>query len=121
MTLCAFCGEEGHKQGQCKSTAPMCLNCGGDHKTLAAKCQVRKNLIKEKRKELRERSRSRARSQPRDADARTNIQEQTSYAERARGSRRTTGVKLEPSKELKEMTTIILSAIIQYIVTTKNL
>ena len=49
--LCAFCGEEGHKQGQCKSTVPKCLNCGGDHKTLAAKCQVRKNLIKEKRKE----------------------------------------------------------------------
>ena len=73
---------------------------------------MRKNLIKEKRKELRERSRSRARSQPRDADARTNIQDQTSYAERARESRSTTGVRLEPSKELKEMTTIILSVII---------
>ena len=73
---------------------------------------MRKNLIKEKRKEIRERSRSRARSQSRDADARTNIQEQTSYAERARGIKRTTGVRLEPSKELKDMTTIILSAII---------
>ena len=38
-------------EGQYKSTVPKCLNCGGDHKTLAAKCQVRKNLIKEKRKE----------------------------------------------------------------------
>ena len=110
-TLYAFCGEEGHKQGQCRSTVPKCLDCGSDHKTLAAKCQVRKNLIKKKRKKLRERSRSRARSQPRDANARTSIQEQTSYAERARGTKRTTGVRLEPSKELKEMTTIILSAI----------
>ena len=77
-----------------------------------AKCQVRKNLIKEKRKELRERSRSRARSQSRDANVRTNIQEQTTYAERMRGTKKTTGVRLEPSKELKDMTTIILSAII---------
>ena len=46
MTLCAFCSEEGHKQG-----------------TLAAQCKIRKDLIKHKRKEIRDRSRSKGRSQ----------------------------------------------------------
>ena len=58
--LCGYCGEEGHRQGQCKSEAPRCINCQGEHKTLAARCHVRKDLIK-RRKEVRERSKSRIR------------------------------------------------------------
>ena len=50
MILCAFCGEEGRRQQQCKSETPKCINCGENHKTLAAKCHIRKNIIKEKNK-----------------------------------------------------------------------
>ena len=49
MILCAFCGSEGHKQKDCKKKTPMCLNCGEQHRTLAAACSVRKELIKEKK------------------------------------------------------------------------
>ena len=59
--LCGYCGEEGHRQGQCKSEAPRCINCQGEHKTLAARCHVRKDSIKRRRKEVRERSKSRIR------------------------------------------------------------
>ena len=65
LTLCAYCREEGHKQNNCRSETPRCLNCGGAHRTLAAQCRIRKDLIKSRRKEIRQRSRSRSRSQVR--------------------------------------------------------
>ena len=65
QTLCAFCGESGHRQSDCKNTSPKCINCGEAHRTLAAQCKIRKDLIKKRRKEIRQRSRSRSRSQVR--------------------------------------------------------
>ena len=64
MTICANCASEGHKQNNCTSNEQKCLNCGGNHRTLAAACPKRKELIKTKSKELRERSRSRSRARP---------------------------------------------------------
>ena len=55
LTVCAFCGASGHKQSACKSTTPKCINCGRSHRTLAAQCLLRKQLIKTKRTEVRER------------------------------------------------------------------
>ena len=58
--LCSFCSGEGHKYSECTNQNPKCLNCGGNHRTLAAVCKVRRELIKEKSKEVRTRSRSRS-------------------------------------------------------------
>ena len=112
MTLCAFCGEEGHRQQQCKSTAPRCTNCGKAHKTLAARCQIRKDLIKEKRKAIRERSKSRGRSQ---AGTGGMAQQGISYAgiagtDTRRGQEQQGATS--SSEEIKQLTTVILSAII---------
>ena len=61
--LCAYCSSDGHKQSSCVNPGPKCLNCGEAHRTLAAQCKIRKELIKTKRKEIRQRSCSRSRSQ----------------------------------------------------------
>ena len=60
QNICAFCATKGHIQNACQSNDPKCINCGGKHKTLAAVCPIRKRLIKERGKEVRERSRSRS-------------------------------------------------------------
>ena len=60
---CSNCANEGHRYSDCPNKQqPECLNCGENHRTLAAKCSVRKQYIKEKSKEMRERSRSRSRA-----------------------------------------------------------
>ena len=58
-TMCTFCAREGHKQSRCTETIPHCINCGEEHRTLASSCPKRKQLIKERSKNIRERSRSR--------------------------------------------------------------
>ena len=58
--ICANCGQTGHYQNVCTSENPKCVNCGGAHKTLAAVCPVRKDLIKSRGKLVRDRSRSRS-------------------------------------------------------------
>ena len=47
----------------------MCINCRGRHRTLAAVCKVRRELIKDKGKEIRLRSRSRSANRQRFAEA----------------------------------------------------
>ena len=56
--VCSNCGIVGHIFTDCKSNFSKCLNCEQAHRTLAAKCPVRNNIIKKKIKEKRERSRS---------------------------------------------------------------
>ena len=56
MMLCPHCGEEGHKQSDCKAKTPRCINCGEEHRTLVAQCKIRKDMIKEKRKLIRDHS-----------------------------------------------------------------
>lgn len=77
MTLCAKCAGDDHYQKDCKSLTEKCINCKGDHRTLAARCPRRKEIQKNKGKELREKSRSRSRTN------------KTTYADKAK----TTGQK----------------------------
>ena len=51
--ICSNCASEGHTYGDCKSVILRCINCTGDHRTLAAKCPERKAIIKRKIKERR--------------------------------------------------------------------
>ena len=53
--VCSECSEEGHQWHQCKATTKTCINCGEDHGTMAMKCKLRKEIIREKRKEEQER------------------------------------------------------------------
>lgn len=104
---CPFCAGE-HKLHECKETVPKCLNCGGQHRTLASACRVRKDLIKNKSKEIRERSRSRVRQRP------------ATYAEAAKAGGPPVGAAAQPlqqgiplsKEETKQMVTVILSAIV---------
>lgn len=47
--VCSECSEQGHMWRDCKNHHKKCLNCQGDHRTLAAKCPKRKEIIKTKR------------------------------------------------------------------------
>ena len=62
QSICAFCAKKGHSQNNCSESNPKCINCDGKHKTLASVCPVRKRIIKERSKDVRERSRSRSRA-----------------------------------------------------------
>ena len=73
QTICSICAERDHTQDGC-SNDPKCINCSGQHRTLAAACPIRKQLIKEKSKQIRQRRRSQSRSAAR----------QRTYAEAAK-------------------------------------
>ena len=62
QVVCAYCAEQGHHAQNCTAASPKCINCGTGHRTLAAACPQRKELIKAKSKEIRDRSRSRSRT-----------------------------------------------------------
>ena len=112
QTLCAFCGSSGHKQSTCTSLTPKCINCGEAHRTLAAQCHIRKEIIKTKRKELRQRSRSRSRSQVRASQ----LMGGSSYAEATRSGtqqqRKEEAIVINSDPNMKKLTTIILSAVV---------
>ena len=108
---CTFCGE-GHKQTDCRATTPKCINCGGAHRTLAAACKIRKEIIKKRSKEKRDRSKSRTRQEGTQGFA-----EAQSYAVMAGTGGG--GARKEPEtttpltkKETKDMLTVIMSAIV---------
>ena len=50
--VCSECSKQGHRYNDCRSKTYKCLNCGQAHKTLAFKCPVRKELVKQKITEL---------------------------------------------------------------------
>lgn len=52
--ICSECAEEGHTWKECASINKTCINCKGEHRTLAMKCPRRKEIIKLKRKESKE-------------------------------------------------------------------
>ncbi len=54
--ICSECSEEGHVWHQCKGKNKCCINCCGDHSTLAMRCSKRKEILKNKRKEEAERN-----------------------------------------------------------------
>jgi hypothetical protein len=45
---CSECASQDHTYQQCTSTLKQCLNCHGPHRTLAANCTYRKDIIKHK-------------------------------------------------------------------------
>lgn len=50
--MCSECADSGHTFTDCPNKdSPKCLECSGDHRTLASKCPVRKQLIKNIREE----------------------------------------------------------------------
>lgn len=51
LTFCSECADIGHTYRQCTSSEKKCLNCDGPHRTLAAICPIRKEIIKNKREE----------------------------------------------------------------------
>ena len=57
--VCSNCAQPGYIYTDCQIRAYKCINCGLNHRTLAAKCEVRKKIIREKVKERRDRSRTR--------------------------------------------------------------
>ena len=52
--ICSNCSREGHVYTECHSLTVKCLNCNEHHRTLAAKCPIRKAIVKEKIKERKE-------------------------------------------------------------------
>lgn len=105
--LCAFCGEEGHRQQTCSAQNPCCINCGGPHRTLAAACPIRKDLIKNKSKDLRQRSRSRSRSRTAQGQQ---PQRQTTYADVI--NQQTSDIPNIDATEMKHMISTITVSII---------
>ena len=54
--ICSECSTEGHLWFQCREENKKCINCDGNHSTMAMKCTVKKTIIKKKRKEEIEKS-----------------------------------------------------------------
>ena len=61
--ICSNCSELGHTYDQCCTSILKCINCSKDHRTLAAKCSVRKGITRSKINERRARSLSTARGE----------------------------------------------------------
>ena len=112
MMLCPHCGEEGHKQSDCKAKTPRCINCEEEHRTLVAQCKIRNDIIKEKRKLIRDRSKSRARSQTRGTQETI---DGITYAEIAKQNKKKWEADLlrKPvTDDNKDIMTIIMSAVV---------
>ena len=45
--VCSLCTATSHKYDKCGSVTNKCINCGGDHSTLAFSCPNRKQVVKE--------------------------------------------------------------------------
>ena len=56
--ICSNCAREGHTYGDCNEEIFKCINCGQNYRTLAAKCPIRKDIIRTKIRERRARSQS---------------------------------------------------------------
>lgn len=72
--ICLECSEEGHIWRDCPSEIKKCINFKGDHRTLAMKCEQRKEVIKQKRKERRKKQNNITKRN-------TDTQQKTNYAE----------------------------------------
>lgn len=58
--ICSSCGAEGHLYTSCCNVFVKCIHCKADHPTMAARCPKRKELLREKSKQLRETTKTRA-------------------------------------------------------------
>ena len=108
---CTYCRGE-HKQTECEATVPKCINCGGAHRTLAAACKIRKELIKKRSKEIRERSKSRNRQGGDRGYIGTQSYAEAMGAGTAGGGREQETTTPLTKEETKDMLNIIMSAIV---------
>ena len=53
QTICTNCSQKDHTYKECKNP-PKCINCQQAHSTLQAKCKIRKDLIKEGIKKIKQ-------------------------------------------------------------------
>ena len=53
--ICSECSREGHTWRDCTETTKKCINCNGEHSTMAMSCRKRKEFINTKRREEKER------------------------------------------------------------------
>jgi len=53
--ICSECASTDHTFRECNSETKKCINCSENHRTLAAKCPIRKKIIKEREKLERDR------------------------------------------------------------------
>ncbi len=53
--ICSECSAQGHVRHQCQESLKKCLNCGENHSALAMECAKGKEIIKEKRNQVKER------------------------------------------------------------------
>ena len=115
MILCSNCASRTHRQSECDNESQKCINCNGDHRTLAAACPIRKKLIKEKSKQIRDRARSRSRSKPSSYSAAATNEHQPK-------TNRTHTVRDQTVNTTKEITATILTAIVasHYVETLKR-
>ena len=104
---CTFCAGE-HRQHECKAKQALCINCGGPHRTLAATCKIRKDLIKKRSGEMRDQIRTQTRQQQF-----TSYADATSATKGSSAGSSVGGGVLGLSKdETKQMVTTIMSAIV---------
>ncbi len=52
--ICSECSAQGHVWHRCQESLKKCLNCGENHSALAIKWAKRKEIIKEKRHQVKE-------------------------------------------------------------------
>ena len=52
--ICSNCSKEGHTYEHCTSNIVRCINCKGSHRTLAARCPMRKEIVRNKIRERRD-------------------------------------------------------------------
>ena len=55
--ICSNCSAVDHTYAECHSAFRKCVTCAGDHPTLAARCPTRRDMVKNKAKQLRDQSR----------------------------------------------------------------
>ena len=52
------CSKEGHTYEHCSSNIVRCINCKGSHRTLAARCPMRKEIVRNKIRERRDKEKN---------------------------------------------------------------
>ena len=105
---CTFCAGE-LRQHDCKAPQQAkCINCGGPHRTLAASCKIRKDLIKKRSGEIRDQIRSQSHQQQYISYADATSANKGNTAGKGMGN----GVPGLTKQETKQIITTIMSAIV---------
>lgn len=95
LIVCSECAQSGHRFRDCKNRdTPKCLNCAGSHRTLAAQCPIRKDIIKKKRDESKTRRAS----------------SQATYAQATRSTTQTTKQAPIPKQSTQPATVLNLNS-----------